>query len=128
MTFVKGGPYDYYVDALPRLGVDIGIIPIVDSEFNKSKSSVKYAEYCATGLPSVISNFLPYRGLIKNGVNGFTALNEKQWYEKLMVLIQKPDVRDRIAHNCLKKAKEFSLDVNGHYWTSLVNNLLISDL
>lgn len=125
VTFVKGGPYDYYVDALPRLGIDIGIIPIVKSEFNKSKSTIKYAEYCATGLPSVVSDFPPYKGLIKNGVDGLIAVDEKQWYEKLMLLIQKPNLRENLTQNCLQRAKKFSLEVNGHHWVSLVNNLLM---
>jgi len=40
---------------------DVGIAPLVDSEFNRLKSDIKFLEYTALGLPLIASSVGPYR-------------------------------------------------------------------
>lgn len=40
---------------------DIGIAPLVDSEFNKAKSDIKVLDYLAMGVLPVVSDLLPYK-------------------------------------------------------------------
>lgn len=127
VSFVKGGSYDYFVDTFPRLGIDVGVIPIVESEFNISKSSVKFAEYCAIGLPTVVSNLPPYKEVVRDGVDGFLVSNKDQWYDKLMFLIEDQEGRSYISKNCQKRAEQFSIPVKDNPWVDLINNLLISN-
>jgi len=126
LSFIKGGSYDYYVNTFPALGIDIGIIPIVSSEFNRSKSVVKFAEFCALGLPSVVSGIEPYLGVVRDGVDGCVVLSEEQWYQKLLHLIDNLEVRKYIAENAHKRSLEFALHQNKDSWLSLINNLLIT--
>ncbi len=47
--FLKQGPFD------------IGLSPLVDSEFNRSKSDIKCLDYLAAGIMPVVSDILPYQ-------------------------------------------------------------------
>lgn len=78
---------------------DIGIIPLVNNEFNKCKSELKYIEFSALGVPVVASDMDVYNGAIEDGVTGFLANNEDEWVDKLTLLIENPILRNGIVNN-----------------------------
>ena len=41
--------------------IDFAIAPLLDTEFNRCKSSIKVLEYAAAGLPTIASDVIPYR-------------------------------------------------------------------
>ena len=86
--------------------IDIGIAPLVDTEFNRSKSNLKYLEYSALGIPSVCSNVYPYAKTIKKGENGFLAKNIKHWKEHLERLIESSSLRKEIGEASYNFVKE----------------------
>jgi hypothetical protein len=51
-----------YANFVKSLNIDIGIAPLEDNEFNKSKSNIKMLEYTAAGIASVYSDVYPYKG------------------------------------------------------------------
>jgi len=120
VSFIKGGSYDYYVNTLPDLGIDIGVIPVIDSAFNKSKSLIKFAEYCALGLPCVISNLPPYHEIAGDS-RDFLVSTEQDWYKKLILLIRDLDLRKTVSKLNLVIAKQFSAETKGNLWHSLIN-------
>jgi len=78
---------------------DIGVIPLVNTEFNKCKSELKYIEFAALGIPVVASNINVYSEAIENGVTGFLANNEDEWVDMLSHLIDNPVLRNGIVNN-----------------------------
>jgi|GEM_PF-427217 len=75
---------------------DIGIAPLVDNEFNRCKSAIKYLDYSALGLATVASDLNGY-ALIRNGENGFRVKNtDKMWHEALRTLILDSALRSKI--------------------------------
>jgi len=52
-----------YPNFLKSLNVDLGIAPLEDNDFNKSKSNIKAIEYSALGIPGVYSNVEPYKNM-----------------------------------------------------------------
>lgn len=77
---------------------DIGVVPHqVDGVWNKGKTSMKILEYMACAVPSVVSAFgeMPY--IVKDGVNGFTAVSEDEWVEKLTLLLGDKALRERLG-------------------------------
>ena len=72
--------------------IDIGIMPLVDSEWTRGKCGFKLIQYGAIGIPSVASNV---------GVNGDVVLHEKsgylifhqEWHERLEALLNDEDLR-----------------------------------
>ena len=78
---------------------DIFMAPLTDNLFNRCKSSIKYLEYSALGVPGVYSRLEPYNSVIKHGVNGLLASNDEEWRDCLVSLIENPELRQSIATN-----------------------------
>lgn len=89
---VEGYPY-----RVKLAGPDIGIAPLRDTSFNRCKSSIKFYEHAALGIPTVASNIPPYSDDIKDGENGYLASTPAEWIEKLSRLIEDPIERARMG-------------------------------
>lgn len=77
---------------------DIGIIPLIDDSFNRSKSYLKFLEYAALDLAIVVSDVPTYRNIAKHGENCLLAQAEtSDWVEKLSQLIEDRALRLRLA-------------------------------
>lgn len=74
-------PMTEWPNQLARLG--IGIAPLADTQFNRSKSFLKPLEYAALGIPSVVSPRAEYRLLSKTHGIGVLAERPKEWYREL---------------------------------------------
>lgn len=75
---------------------DIGITPLVDNEFNRCKSAIKFLDYSALGMVTVASDLGVYKP-IRHGENGFLVENsEDAWYQILKKLIGDPCLRSHV--------------------------------
>lgn len=92
-----GSGYPAFVNWICNgLSFDIGIAPLVDNEFNRCKSEMKFLDYSALGLATVASDLNGY-ALIRNGENGFRVKNTAEsWYEILKTLITDSTLRNQI--------------------------------
>lgn len=92
---------------------DIGIMPLTDDEWSRGKGSYKLLQYGALGIPSVASPVGINNGLIQQGVNGFLAETNKEWEEKLSILIEDKPLREKMGINARKYIQEnFSLEAS----------------
>lgn len=92
--------YEEYEEALRTS--DIALLPLLDNEFNRSKSDLKFIE-CASGGAVALASPVVYSEVIKDGENGFIFRNLREFEEKLKLLIFNPGKRREIA----KKAYEY---------------------
>lgn len=90
-------PFRDYYATLQQLGADIGLAPLVDCEFNKSKSNVKWLEYSMLGAATVATSLEPYH-CIADGIEGRLVRDENGWYEAIRALIDNPSKRKAMAH------------------------------
>jgi O-antigen biosynthesis protein len=82
---------------------DLAIAPLVDNEFNRCKSPLKYLQYSAVGLPSICSNVTPYQELVKSGINGFLVENTvEKWQEAIENVVDKIETLNEISRNAQK--------------------------
>jgi len=58
------------------------------------------------GIPMIVSDLPNNREIIENGINGFLASGDEDWYEKLELLINKNDLREEIAINARRKLEQ----------------------
>ena len=84
------------------LPIDIGIAPLVNTSFNRAKSSIKYYEYALREIPAVYSWVEPYINVVKEHDTGYLAQNENEWYEKLKILVQDEKGRKAMARRARK--------------------------
>jgi glycosyltransferase involved in cell wall biosynthesis len=91
--------------------MDIGIMPLIDTPFERGKSGYKLIQYMACGLPAVASPVGVNRTIVSDGINGFLATAEDQWRQALRKLIADPDLRRRMGERGRELVKTaYSLD------------------
>jgi len=78
-----------------RIGsiMDVGLMPLLDQEFQRGKCGLKLLQYMAAGIPTVASPVGVNREITLEGKTGFLASTEKEWEEALAQLVQSVDLR-----------------------------------
>ena len=107
--YFKTGSIDEYYRFLS--GLHIGLAPLSDSAFNRSRSDVKFLEYAVSGAVPVVSNMEPYKENVIHGDTGFLFNNEVELVKCLETIINEPDLlsetglksREYVLKNRLEK-------------------------
>jgi glycosyltransferase involved in cell wall biosynthesis len=84
-----------FIDDLHR--IDIGLMPLADTPWNRMKCGGKILEYMACGIPAVASPVGVNSTLIEHGRNGFLAFSKENWVGALEVLVQSPERREQMG-------------------------------
>jgi len=81
-----------------RVHWDIGVIPLVEDQFNNSKSYLKFLECAALDMALVVSDVTSYRPVARHGHNCLLAQPiTTDWIEKISQLIDDKVMRLRLA-------------------------------
>jgi len=65
---------------------DIGVMPLVDSPWERGKCGYKLIQYMACGLPVVASPVGVNQEIVENGVNGYLAKTSDDWLKAFRLL------------------------------------------
>ena len=71
----------------------IGIVPVKPSAWSPWKFFFKLIQYMSLGLPVVATPTGSNLEIIQDGVNGFLADSSEEWYDRLVTLIDNPELR-----------------------------------
>ena len=105
--------------------LDIGLMPLPDTEWGRGKCAFKAIQYMASGVATVASPVGITPDLIEHNMNGLLADSEEDWFQALKVLIDEPDVRTRIAQAARRTIEaSYSLRVWGPRVAALFEMLL----
>lgn len=74
-------------------GSNIGLVPLLDLEWNPWKFYLKTIQYLAVGLPVVARKIGSNGEVIKDGINGFVVETEEEWFDRLSLLIENHNLR-----------------------------------
>jgi hypothetical protein len=86
----------WLTSAQPRWHV--GVAPLLDSPFNRAKSSIKAMDYAALGLAVLASDVPAYHGSLADGPAGLLVPNDQRaWYAALDEMVRNQDLRRSIA-------------------------------
>jgi len=89
---------------------DFAICPLGDTAFNSYKSSIKYLDYSAVGMPAIFSNCAVYEDVVRDGENGILLNNDtNSWYEAIKKLVLSPDLRYKLAYTSNKHYQDSKL-------------------
>jgi glycosyltransferase involved in cell wall biosynthesis len=102
---------------------DIGIAPLINDEFNRGKSHIKWMEYAMCGIPCVASDVAPYK-VIRNGIDGILT-DDDHWYYNLRRLVRDRNLRAAIGYNALLTVGDFhQYGDHAHLWTEALSNFI----
>lgn len=76
---------------------DVAICPLIDDEVGRGKETFKIKEYMAAGLPQVLSPVGYGLQVIEEGVEGFFADSEEEWFDRLVRLLRDPELRTEMG-------------------------------
>lgn len=104
--FVGGGTASWkgYPELLSNQKWNIGLAPLVDDGFNRSKSHIKWMEYATQKIPCIASNVYPYNEpiqgtkVIEHENTGFLC-EPNEWEETLEKIILNQGILDEIGQN-----------------------------
>jgi len=97
---------------------DIGLAPLADIPFNRSKSHLKALEYAALGIPVIATDMEPYREFVTDGVTGYLVSTPEQWDKRLTELVNDRAAREEMGAAAKRRAAEFTIQGNWHLWES----------
>lgn len=104
---------------------DIGLAPLLDSEFARAKSNVKVLEYAAKGIPSVASDCAVYRSFIEHGKNGFLVKREHEWLTFMSVLAGDDQLRRQMGEAARETARERIIEKSWARWEAAYEKLFV---
>lgn len=85
---------------------DIGVMPLVDSFWERGKCGYKLIQYMACELPVVASPVGVNNEIVRTGENGFLATSEKTWVDALAKLLSDAALRDQMGAAGRKRVEE----------------------
>jgi len=129
---IHGGcpAWDQFPELLSSKKWDMAIAPLTNQPFNHAKSHIKWMEYAMVGIPCVASAVYPYMEPIQGTatvVDGDTGLlaSPDEWFEKLSLLIESKEERERIGKNAKRYVSEkWNIAEHAHKWKDAIGKVL----
>lgn len=119
-------PINRYAEFMAHFGFDIGIAPLVDCNFNRSKSNLRWLEYSALKIPAVATKISHFTKSIKDGQTGLLIENNdlQKWQNALQHLIDNSTEREKIGRNAYKEIKKrFNVKTNAPDYLRLLKRI-----
>jgi len=102
-------------------GFDLSIAPLVNSQFNRCKSNIKWLEAGVTRIPFLCSDVGPYKEIPGECVG---KVSDGDWYRRIVEALEDRGQRDRWAAQSEEKVlSEWSINVRGKLWYDLVTKV-----
>ncbi|MBL7884703.1 MAG: glycosyltransferase [Bacteroidia bacterium] len=121
---IKGLAWNKQTELAELSSFDIGIMPLPDDEWAKGKCGLKGLQYMALEIPTIMSPVGVNTEIIQDGKNGYLASSEGEWFEKLSLLIESKELRERIGKAGRKTVEEhYSVNANKHKYLDLFNTI-----
>lgn len=105
-----------YYTALTAL--DVALVPLEDSTFNKAKSYLKALEFASVGVP-VVASPTPANWALAQSVPIQLARTDEEWYNALRILVEDQDIRERTAAEGFKSTQtHHTYEANAERWAA----------
>ena len=102
------------------LQFNIGIMPLLDTEFERGKCGFKIIQFLALGIPAVASPVGVNKKIIEENKNGFLCETREQWYIALEKLLCDKALREKMGITGREKVeKNYSVKSNAANFLSL---------
>lgn len=112
--------FDYY----RSVDFDVGIAPLADMPFNRSKSHIKAVEYAALGIPVIASDVEPYRDFVVDGATGWLVRHEHEWGKRLYELTHDAAMREEMGAAAKERARGWVIQDGWTKWADAYRTLM----
>lgn len=85
---------------------DIGIVPVMESVWSPWKFFFKTIQFLSLGMPVVGTATGSNLEIIEEGKNGFLVETEQDWHDKILLLLENPEMRQEFGVNARKMVVE----------------------
>lgn len=119
-------PINRFAPFMASFGFDIGIAPLLDCNFNRSKSNLRWLEYAALKIPCVATDISHYTQTVRNGVDGLLIKdnNLQEWKNALELLIKDVSLREEVGRQAYKRVKkDFNIKTNAAKYVRLLKKI-----
>lgn len=118
--------YPAFLRNFSSAGYDIGLAPLLDDVFHRSKTNNKFREYGACQIAGVYSNVDVYASCVRQNETGILVSNKtNDWYDALALLIENPHLRQKIqsaAHEFVRN--NYSQEEFVKNWAGQIKDVL----
>lgn len=90
-------PWQKETEIADLMKLNIGLMPLPETEWAKGKCAFKAIQYMALGIPTVVSAVGFNMEAVPDGVAGFICKSEGEWYLRLKKLIEDPALRSTMG-------------------------------
>lgn len=105
-----------WFEHVQRLDFDLGVAPLLRSEWNKGKSWTKLLEYGARGIPALAEEWGQYRDFINDGMNGVVIGPGDSWAGWLEGVLTDDVFRAELAAGAYATAESLTIDKHAYKW------------
>ena len=95
--YANSSPFTLETELENLHSIDIGLMPLPDTEWTRGKCAFKAIQYMASGIPVVASPVGITCDLIQDGVNGLLAVSPEDWFTQIALMLGDPELRARLA-------------------------------
>lgn len=120
------GNYEKFLRKFIAQGFDIGLAPLEDTHFHRSKTNTKFRDYGAARVAGIYSNVCVYSDCVQNEQTGLLVPNTTQgWYDGIARLIEDAKLRRHIQETAYTEVYAgYRQEVVEHEWLEEIGELL----
>jgi glycosyltransferase involved in cell wall biosynthesis len=124
LAFVRN--YNDFLQQFSKRQFDIGLAPLLNDTFHRSKTNNKFREYGACGIAGIYSNVEVYSHCVENEQTGLVVSNDPQaWYHALRKLVTDAPLRQQIGDNARKVVQQqYAQGLFQKVWLNQITNVL----
>jgi glycosyltransferase involved in cell wall biosynthesis len=103
-------PWNKETEITDLLKMHIGIMPLINTDVQLGKCAFKAIQYMSLGIPAVVTPIGANCEVVDNGINGYWADTDNEWYDTLEQLIINKDLRYKLGTEAKEKiTKKYSV-------------------
>lgn len=108
--------------------VDIGLMPLNDDEWSRSKAGYKILLYMSMGIPVIASPVGLNSEIVIHGTTGFLVRSEAEWLTSISRLLEDKNLRDKMGAEGRERARQYySYEVLSPKFLDIVSNCAESE-
>jgi len=119
-------PINRYAAFAGSYGFDIGLAPLVDCNFNRSKSNLRWLEYSALKIPTVATDISHFSQSVAHRHTGLLVPENQpdKWEQYLDELIGSTSLREDLGRNAYRRVKkDYNVERNAPKYLRLLKKL-----